>query len=223
LTSWIIYLQRSKLDKFSVDSNDILLTLTLNNDLIEGEGSLNTLIAKIIIIGETRDIELSDISETLAFMNIDKLNIVSINGFVGDIKDKINYSEVDKYSIIKYIEVGVEDFTIFLNNPDFNFLEYNKDSLYIIRNGSYMDIKNIFKKINGCNVELGRGSSQKSHMVSPLDFRLSTYLMAMFNLNYKHISYLNTFNYISKPRYLPYTSISNKLKTPRIKIKYIRL
>jgi hypothetical protein len=40
----------------------------------------------------------------------------------------------------------------------------------------------MFASINNCCVNVGRGGSQKAHMISPIDFRLSCYLMAMFNL-----------------------------------------
>jgi hypothetical protein len=120
-------------------------------------------------------------------MNIDELNIISISNSAttssSNNLDEINYSEGDKPSVVKYIEVSVEDFIIFLNNSNLNFLEYNKSTLYILRNGSYRDVKNIFKKINNCNVEIGRGNYKKSNVVSPLDLILSTYIMAMFNLN----------------------------------------
>ena len=76
---------------------------------------------------------------------------------------------------------------------------FNKKS--ILRNGNFLDIKNLFDAVNNCQVNLGRGGSQKSHLLSPLDFILSAYLMAMFNFDYKLISSLNTFN-LSKERYL---------------------
>jgi hypothetical protein len=87
-----------------------------------------------------------------------------------------------------------------------NFSEYNKTSLYILRDGSYLDIKNIFASINGYETNLGRGGSQKAHILSPMDLRLSFYMMAMFKSNYKLISTLNTFNVITKDRYLSYTN-----------------
>jgi hypothetical protein len=59
-------------------------------------------------------------------------------------------------------------------------------------------------KINDCYVNLGRGGGQKAHIISPLDFRLSCYLIAMFNFNYKLVNCLNTFNDLNKDRYLPY-------------------
>ena len=48
-------------------------------------------------------------------------------------------------------------------------------------------------------------------MLSPLDLR-RTYLMAMFNFNYNLINSLNTFDYISKDKYLSYKDNSFKFK-----------
>jgi hypothetical protein len=53
------------------------------------------------------------------------------------------------------------------------------------------------------------GGGQKAHVLSPLDFRLSSYLMAMFNFNFKFINYLNTFNEISKDKYLSWKDKSS--------------
>jgi hypothetical protein len=103
-----------------------------------------------------------------------------------------------------------EDFIIFLNMKNSGFLSYNKHSLYIIRESNYLGIKILFSTIDDCQINLGRGGSQKAHMLSPLDFRLSCYLMAMFNFNHKLISNLNTFNDINKDRYLSWLNQSNK-------------
>ena len=159
----------------------------------------SNLVSKIFIIRELYFINLDKLSITLGNMNIDKINIFSIHN---ELESKsINTVISNKGSKTTYIEMNTNTFITFLNEGD-NFLEYNKDSLYIFRKGNFLNIKNIFTTINGCNVNLGRGSSQKSHGLSPLDFRLSSYLMAMFNFNYKLISYLNTFNVMSKDRYL---------------------
>lgn len=48
-----------------------------------------------------------------------------------------------------------------------------------------------------------RGSSPKAHLVSPFDFRLSCSLMIICKMNYKKFSSENSFNFISKDRYLP--------------------
>ena len=133
-------------------------------------------------------------------MKIEKLNIFSIDS---QLKIKtMNIIIANKGSKVKYIEMHPETFIEFLNFDNNNFLSYNKDSMYIVRSGDYIDIKNIFTIINNYDVNLVRGGSQKAHMISPLDFRMSCYLMAMFNFNYKVISYLNMFNDISKDRYL---------------------
>jgi hypothetical protein len=85
-----------------------------------------------------------------------------------------------------------------------NLLTYNRETLYILINGEYKAVKNTFTKINDCKVNIGRGDSQKANNISPLDFRLSCYLMAMFNFDYKYISYLNAFKDLSEDRYLPF-------------------
>ena len=45
-------------------------------------------------------------------------------------------------------------------------------------------------------------NGQKANILSPLDFRLSCYIIAMFDLNYKTISNLNGFNSLPKDIYL---------------------
>ncbi len=91
-------------------------------------------------------------------------------------------------------------------------LRNNKNSLYIIRNSNYYDIKLLINQINNCNVDIVRGGGSKSHIISPMEFRLSTYLMAMFNLNFQKIFELNAFNFLNKERYLPYIDKKSKLK-----------
>jgi hypothetical protein len=84
-----------------------------------------------------------------------------------------------------------------------NFWTHNKNTLYIIKNGNYSDIKGLFTTIQGAKVKLVRGSSQKAHMVSPIDFRLSCYLLILCKMNYKRFTLDNSFNELSKDRYLP--------------------
>jgi hypothetical protein len=136
----------------------------------------------------------------LGHIGIKELNIFSIHN-KSDV-EPFNIVKIDKGSKIKYVEVNLNTFIEFINFETNNFLDYNKKSLYIIRGGSYIDIKNLFTTINNTQVNLGRGGGQKSHILSPLDFRLSCYLMAMFNFDSNLINNLNTFNYITKDRYL---------------------
>jgi hypothetical protein len=163
----------------------------------------------MLIINELNYINLDELSKILAAMHLKELNIFSID-------DKIETMKVirrDNGSLISYVEMKRIDLITILNDDKTDFLDYNRYSLYILRDGGFLDIKNLFAKINGYEMNVGRGGSQKAHILSPLDFRLSSYLMAMFNFNYGLISNLNAFNSLEKDRYLSYldkTSKSNK-------------
>jgi len=83
-----------------------------------------------------------------------------------------------------------------------NLYYYTKSTFLCLLQEVVIDIKNLFAKIN--NKDVNVGGSQKANALSPLDFRLSYYLMAMFNFYYELISSLNSFNLMSKDRYLSY-------------------
>lgn len=175
---------------------DIMLVLTINNT-VSKEGTKNTIIGKIMIINNIYDINLSSLFKNIEAMNVNKFNIFSISQ--NDVQEGFNFSNNNNEFI--YIELGINAFAEMLQKE--NFLEYNKNSLYIFRDFNFFEIKNLITKIEDCEVTIGRGSSQKSHILSPLEFRLSTYLMAMFNFDHKLISGLNQFNFLSKYQYLP--------------------
>lgn len=141
---------------------------------------------------------LVQISILLEVMQLDKLYIYSI---ILDEQFEYTVTEVEQ---VKYIEVGFKFFMKnFLENPEnVNFWEYNKDTLYIIRNGNYSDIGKIFINIQENKFRIAKGSSQKAHMVSPMDFRLSCYLLILCNMNYKKFYSENSFNRINKERYI---------------------
>ena len=67
----------------------------------------------------------------------------------------------DKGCCIRYINLNKDKFITLINHPEQNFLHYNKYSLYILRDGNYLDIKNLFSRIDRCQINLGRGGSQK--------------------------------------------------------------
>ena len=190
-----------------VDIYDILFTLTVNNKSLDD--NVCHLISKAIILREIKEIDLLSISKILNFMKIDKLNIVSIK----DSMETINLVAYVNPSIVNYIEISVNDFISHINNPNFDFIDNNICTLYILRGGSFVDIKKLFNNVNGYNINISRGGSQKSHMLSPLDLRLSSYILAMFNFDFKYISYLNTFNDMPKHRYLPYLAKPTDLVT----------
>jgi len=84
--------------------------------------------------------------------------------------------------------------------------------LYILRDSNFLDVKKIFNKINDYEVNIGRGGGQKCGILSPLEFRLSSYLMAIFKFKYYEISRLNSFNSLHKSRYLTYINKYKGLK-----------
>jgi hypothetical protein len=195
---------------FPIDVNDVLFTLTLNPSVYKE--NVSNLISKMLVINELSYINLNELSKILAAMHIKELNIFSID-------DNLLEAKVvrrDNGSLISYTEITREQFITILNSNAL-FSDYNRFSLYILRDAGFLDIKNLFAKVNGHEMNLGRGGGQKAHVLSPLDFRLSSYVMAMFNFNYGLISKLNAFNGLDKDRYLSYLD-----KTPRSNDKYYK-
>lgn len=163
---------------------------------------INHLATKMAVVNDTINNDLIFISNMLNAMELDVLYIISIN-----IDDSLEYEimELEHQSNVKYINVGLRFFVDnFLQNSEYhNFWQFNKNTLYILRGGSYSDIKELFTIIQDTKVSLVRGSSQKSHMVSPVDFRLSCYLLILCKMNYKKFHSKNSFNILGKERYLP--------------------
>jgi hypothetical protein len=156
----------------------------------------------MFIVRESNSINLNDLNKALGCMGVDKLFIFVINnGIDSDVFCRIESKENPN---VIYYEMNSVNFINFLNSNENNrnFLDYNKHSVFIIRNSNFICIKNLFSRIHNCNVNIGRGGSQMSHGLSPLDLRLTSYIMAMFNFDFKLISYLNTFNSMTKDRYL---------------------
>jgi hypothetical protein len=180
-----------------IEDTDILFITTINRSKYKKEEV--TLTGKMAVINNINNIYLSKLAIILKYMNIDQLNIVSISN-----NDTLQSLILKKPLLINYLELGIKNFLELLQNNETKFLTYNKHTLYILRGGSYIHVKALLSNINNCKVNLGRGGSQKAHIISPLDLRMSIYLMALFNLDSQLANKYNTFNTISKDRYLPY-------------------
>jgi hypothetical protein len=198
--------------EFSIGVTDLIFVLTRNNSIYPN--SINNMISKSIMIKALTNINLDALSLGLTLIKIEKLNIIDINDNCP--VNIVNVVKTNSNCLLNYIEINPKAFTdMMLLDPD--FLEKNKYTLYILRKGSFFNMKALFSKIQGCDVNVCRGASQKSHLLSPLTFRLSSYLMAIFDFNYKNISYLNAFSDIGKDKYLPLSDnfkcrASNKTK-----------
>jgi hypothetical protein len=169
-------------------------------------------------INEDKIINLDEVSETLAILKVDKLHIVSI---VDTVCTEFISTRANKGSPVIYAEVDIKTFIDYLNNGDNAFIKANPDTLYIIRGGHFLDLKNLLSAIRGYRVTVGRGGSQKSHMLSPLDLRLTFYLMAMFNFNHDVIKDLNGFNHVDKSRYLSYTENLTRYNKNNVSIRKV--
>jgi hypothetical protein len=179
-----------------------MFLLTINRSHYEGKENIICLHSKMVIIRELQYINLNDLSISLSGIKVKNLNILcidddvkvnNVNVITSNVASKVSYTEMNSEYVIKH-----------LNHENEDFFDYNQDTLYVLRDGNFLDIKNLFSTINHNLVNIGRGASQKAHVLSPLDIRLTGYLMAMFNFNYELISKLNAYNYIPKSRYLSY-------------------
>jgi hypothetical protein len=146
-------LERIDIDffEFTLDVNDTIFVLTKNNSVFKN--NVGNIISKMIVIKELNYINLNDFSEILTGLGIKELNIFSINE---NYNDNIKVLPSKFNPLVQYIEVNAESFQRFINLENRNFLDYNKDSLYIIRGGNYIDIKNLFATINNHQINLGR-------------------------------------------------------------------
>lgn len=171
--------------------------LTVNNS--RHTKDMVSMVAKTFIVGDTLEVKLQDFSKMLSHMGISKLSVFIIDDF-----ENIKTTSIKEPCLVELIEINKKNFKELLNDPNFNFLGYNKESLYILKNSNFKQVKHLFIKINGHNVNIGRGGSQKSHMISPLELRFNAYIFALCNFSYKYMSSLNVFNYLQKHRYLIY-------------------
>lgn len=90
---------------------------------------------------------------------------------------------------------------------DYN--DYNYGYLFISDGLIWSDIIK-FAKSSKASISIIGGSSNKRHVISKLDSRLGTYLLAILNLDYPKLNSLNDFNGIEKFDFLPYVDYSNK-------------
>jgi hypothetical protein len=148
------------------------------------------------------EIKLANLLHNLYCMSVHSTVIFSIN-LRDDLEEEVFSIKKGNISIT-YVEIGLNLFMEELTRDPLRYTVLNKKALYIFRNATYFDINYILSHIGINGINLGRGSSQMAHVVSPLELRFISYLMAMFNFNYSYIYELNTFNTLPKGRYLPF-------------------
>lgn len=135
---------------FPLNKNDTIFTLTRTNGIVKD--GLSNIISKIFTIKEDREFYLDKFSQRLGQININKILIFSIN----NTKKPGPITKIGvKDSNVLYIDLNIEQF-IHIINDNQKFKDYNKDSLYILRGGNFLDIKNLFTTIENCKVNIGR-------------------------------------------------------------------
>jgi len=150
--------------EFPISTHDTIFTLVRNIGF--NKTTMNDVVSKMAIIKELRYVDLNNMSKILSFMQIKELNIFSIANS-SNVDNILNCYRVDKGSRVNYLEFTPEQFIAYINTEDNKFINYNENSMYIIRSGSFIDIKNIFKLINGNHVNIGRWrGSKSSHLKS---------------------------------------------------------
>jgi len=147
---------------FSIDSSDIIFTLARCNNF--NKEKVNNIVSKMIVVKGFNKTNLSDMAEALSIMGISKLNVISID--TNSELNNINIIASNKDSELNYIEMHLYTFTkVLLNSEHINFWNNNKYTLYILRGGSYKDLKILFTEINNCKINLARWRVPKSSYV----------------------------------------------------------
>lgn len=177
---------------------------------------MQDVVGKMAVLDYLPEINLLHLSKHLEYMHIKELDIISINlstkidqeTFLISDSPKVRYFEVGILSFIE--DVGTVPIDLFFNKSISN--------LYILRDGTYKDMKYILRQVGKHGMNLGRGRSQRAHVISPLDLRLSAYLMAMSSIMYPEIVTQNMFFCLPKDMYLPYY---DKKKLRKITERYL--
>jgi len=183
----------------TISNTDILFLLTKYYNSTKRE--IINVSSKSVSLRNSVDVDLWNTSAHLNTLNIEKLNIFSI-------EPKLNVQiTVSDFDNIKLIEIGFDDFMDqYMDTLDSDKLwKENSYSLYILRDSNFSDLYEMFKTFS-TSKKLIKGNSQKRHFLSPTDFRMSCYMLLLFNLNFNHFEKENDFRIIKKSVYV---SINN--------------
>jgi hypothetical protein len=187
--------------------------LTINNSNHTGSDVVN-LITKSFFFKEDFKFLISDLAYFLKKFGIKKLNLFHIKN---DKEGEKTKPFIRKFRLENcgrtFYALSIKDYIeILAKCTGAEFTLYNTYFLYILENGNYTDLKRMLTNIGGIKVDIVRGSSQKAHILSPLEIRLSFYISAMLECHYTKIYSINSFNTLDKNRYLPIVNNGNKNK-----------
>jgi len=169
--------------KLELHKKDILFVL---QTISYSQKNIVFITGKMIRIENYIKINLSNLSNILNYLRIKELNIFSIQ----ETKGTDEVAVIKGLTEISLIKFSKKDFLKFSSNPEKRLLDYNENSLYILRNGKYNDVKSLLRQICNCDVDIDRAIAQSYNVLSGLEFRLSCYLIAINHEYYNVNKYL---------------------------------
>lgn len=141
----------------SIYLGDTLFVFTKDNK--EYNNKMTSFIGKIAVLDNETPVDLSFLSKTvLKGMGIDILNIFSIN--LTDRIDKEIFI-INEGSTIRYIEIGVISFIGLMTEQFELFYKWNLHSLFILRDGTYRDMKYILSQVGEHGINLWKGKERR--------------------------------------------------------------
>lgn len=169
----------------------------------------NTVIDNLYFFNNEFSSNTDVILNSLEILKIDELNIFIITSNDYPLTQQ-QYSEdfIRERTTLKVFFINIESLTDLFSHDSFN--EFNLRSLFIVNPNIVWAEIVIALKGSKFKINVSGGSKQKSHVLSRLDNRLNSYLLAMVGLNYPILNAFNGFDSVDKDRYLPLFDFTNK-------------
>lgn len=188
-----------------IEPGDILFVISNPTNLTNN--SQNTLNIKLFFPKEFYNVNYIRFFDNLNKSGTSKLQFIIIND---NFKKEFNNPFIVKdYNVLNIIKTNFMDF---LNSGIYSFGEYNKYSLFLLKNGTYSQIKSLFQIADReYIINFGKGS-QKAHICSDIELRLFYYLLALYNFDFNYVRYTNNFNNLDKGQYTTYKDTTHNNK-----------
>jgi hypothetical protein len=190
---------------FFIEEGDILFTISNPNNLVKD--GRNTLNIKLFYPKDFHQENYLTFFRNLYELGVTKLQFLTIC----DSFDK-EYNNPYVEGDFKVINILKTNFMDFINSGVYNFADNNKYTLYLLKKGTFAQIKALFQVADREYViNFGKGS-QKSHICSDIEFRLTLYLFALYNKDFNFLRYSNNFSNLNKNQYTTFndTTFNNK-------------
>lgn len=176
------------------------------------------MIASTYFVNKSHEISYNNLFVNISSLGINKFFIVYIIDLTQEEIDSQYKSDFYRNNQL-WFEVHYtsrQNFIPMINSGSFNFNETNKYCLYIFLGMSWVELITMFKS-EDINIIVSGGSPTKRHLLSPLEIRLSSYIVALFDMNTIEAINHNNFKFVDKERYLPIFDFSNKSKISHTK------